>query len=52
MRKLSFGKAINEALDQEMGRDDKVFVIGEDVAQMGGDLASLKDYGKSTVRKE
>jgi hypothetical protein len=38
MRKLSFGKAINEALDQEMGRDEI--------------LVSLKDYGKSTVRKE
>ncbi len=37
-RKLSFAKAINEALHQEMERDPSVFVIGEDVAKMGGDF--------------
>ena len=28
--------ALNEALHEEMGRDENVFVIGEDVARMGG----------------
>ncbi|MAT41182.1 MAG: alpha-ketoacid dehydrogenase subunit beta [Anaerolineaceae bacterium] len=37
-RKISFSKAINEALHQEMERDEKVFIIGEDVAKMGGDF--------------
>ncbi len=37
-RKLSFAKAVNEALHQEMERDSSVFVIGEDVAKMGGDF--------------
>lgn len=37
-RILSYGKAINEALHQEMERDPKVFILGEDVALMGGDL--------------
>ena len=31
MRELSYIEAIREALDQEMARDEKVFVIGEDV---------------------
>jgi len=54
MRKLSFGKAINEALNQEMERDDKIFVIGEDVAQMGGDFGITrglwKKYGDRRVK--
>ncbi|HSM24881.1 MAG TPA: alpha-ketoacid dehydrogenase subunit beta [Anaerolineaceae bacterium] len=37
-RKITFSKAINEAITQEMERDDKVFIIGEDVAKMGGDF--------------
>ncbi|HBY57217.1 MAG TPA: alpha-ketoacid dehydrogenase subunit beta [Candidatus Atribacteria bacterium] len=54
MRKLSFGKAINEALDQEMERDEKVFVLGEDVAKMGGDFGITrglwKKYGDKRVK--
>lgn len=37
-RKLSFAKAINEALHLEMERDPSVFILGEDVAKMGGDF--------------
>jgi len=37
-RSISFSKAINEALHQEMERDESVFIIGEDVAKMGGDF--------------
>ncbi len=37
-RKLSYAKAINEALHQEMEHDPSVFILGEDVARMGGDF--------------
>jgi pyruvate dehydrogenase E1 component beta subunit len=35
MRTLTFAQAVNEALAEEMRRDDTVFVIGEDVAEAG-----------------
>ncbi len=34
-REISFGQAINEALAEEMRRDPRVFIIGEDVAEAG-----------------
>ncbi|MBS3969801.1 MAG: alpha-ketoacid dehydrogenase subunit beta [Clostridia bacterium] len=37
-RIISYGKAINEALHQEMEKDESVFILGEDVAKMGGDF--------------
>ena len=34
-RELTFAEAINEALAEEMRRDPRVFIIGEDVAEAG-----------------
>src|SRR5712691_8055537 len=34
-RTLTFAQAVNEALVEEMRRDETVFVIGEDVAEAG-----------------
>ena len=34
-RTLTFGQAINEALAEELRRDERVFVLGEDVAEAG-----------------
>jgi pyruvate dehydrogenase E1 component beta subunit len=31
MREMTFGEAINEALREEMARDERVYIIGEDV---------------------
>ena len=36
VRKLTYADALNEAMDEEMARDDSVFVIGEDVDLYGG----------------
>ncbi len=35
MRQLTLGKAVNEAIAEEMRRDDRVFLMGEDVAEAG-----------------
>ncbi len=34
-REITFGQAINEAIAEEMRRDESVFMIGEDVAEAG-----------------
>ncbi|MGE7694005.1 alpha-ketoacid dehydrogenase subunit beta [Lysinibacillus sp. NPDC094177] len=36
MSNISFRWAINHALDEEMSRDEKVFLIGEDIGKPGG----------------
>ncbi len=35
-RQISFIQAVNEAIEQEMERDERVFVMGEDIAGGGG----------------
>jgi acetoin:2,6-dichlorophenolindophenol oxidoreductase subunit beta len=53
-RKLTMSRAIVEAIDQEMARDPKVFVMGEDVGPYGGIFGSttglLQKYGEARVR--
>ena len=34
-RVITLGEAIREALAEEMRRDDRVFILGEDVAEAG-----------------
>jgi pyruvate dehydrogenase E1 component beta subunit len=38
--------ALRQALDEEMGRDDTVFVLGEDVGHYGGSYKVTKDLSK------
>ena len=49
MRELMYRDAIQEALDEEMARDENIFVIGEDVGGIGGNfkctVGLLEKYG-------
>ena len=45
MRKLSFAQATLEAMSEEMAADDKVFVMGEDIARQGGIFGQFKGLG-------
>ncbi len=54
VRKTSFTQALNNALDLAMDRHDEMFLIGEDIAEMGGDFGVTKGllakYGTERVR--
>jgi len=54
MRELSYRDALNEALHEEMTRDPRVFVLGEDVGRYGGVLqvtrGLLDKFGEKRVR--
>ncbi len=43
-KKITVSKAIGEALHEEMLRDDKVFIMGEDMAVMGNVFAITKGF--------
>ena len=49
MRELLYKDAIREAMDEELARDERVFLIGEDVGIFGGSFkcsVGLRDkYG-------
>src|SRR6266478_2914259 len=53
VREITFGQAIREALAEEMRRDPKVFIIGEDVAEAGTAFKVLTglvdEFGPSRV---
>ena len=55
MREILYREALNEALREEMGRDERVFVVGEDVADPFGGVykvtVGLSDvFGTDRVR--
>jgi 2-oxoisovalerate dehydrogenase E1 component len=53
-RELSFQQALNEALHQEMARDERVLIMGEDVGATGGIFTVTKGlfdkFGEARVR--
>lgn len=56
MKEITFMRAINEAVDEEMRRDSTVFILGEDVGKAWGaaygDFVGLFDkYGPERVRE-
>ncbi|MEW6359815.1 MAG: alpha-ketoacid dehydrogenase subunit beta [Planctomycetota bacterium] len=46
MKEISFAQAIRDAIAEEMRRDDKVFLMGEDIAQYGGAFKVTRDIAK------
>ena len=44
-RKITFQQAINEALDQEMAKDESVIIMGEDVAGGSGGDGEMDAWG-------
>jgi pyruvate dehydrogenase E1 component beta subunit len=54
MPELSYREAVRDALAQAMRRDEDVFVMGEDIAEMGGSMAVtqglLEEFGPERVR--
>jgi len=54
LREISYAQAINEALKEEMRRDNRVFMIGEDVAVHGGTYGLskglLEEFGEKRVK--
>ena len=54
MRELTFTAAAREALDEEMGRDPTVFVVGEGIGERGGNFNTTTGlyakYGPARLR--
>ena len=54
MKELNLREAICEAVDEEMARDPKVFLLGEDIGPFGGVLGQFKGlydkYGSDRVK--
>jgi len=53
-RTRTYGQALNEALDLMMERDGSIFLLGEDIGEMGGDFGITRGlwakYGAERVR--
>jgi pyruvate/2-oxoglutarate/acetoin dehydrogenase E1 component len=54
MHELSYREAVRDALSRAMREDDDVFVMGEDIAEMGGSMGvtqgMLAEFGPERVR--
>ena len=53
MRKIQFRQALNEAMSEEMRRDENVYLMGEEVAEYNGaykvSQGMLEEFGKKRV---
>ena len=54
MRKITYREGVVEALREEMRRDERVYCLGEDIAEFGGSYKTtaglLQEFGKERVR--
>src|SRR5437867_2405539 len=49
-RELTYGEAVKEAIAEEMRRDPRVFLIGEDVAEAGHPFKTLVGSCRNSAR--
>ena len=54
MATMTYREAVRDAMSEAMRRDDDVFVMGEDIAEMGGSMGvtqgMLDEFGPDRVR--
>ena len=54
MRELTYREAVRDAMSEAMRRDEDVFIMGEDIAEMGGSMGvtqgMLDEFGPERVR--
>ena len=54
MAEITYREAIRDAMSEAMRRDDDVFIMGEDIAEMGGSMGvtqgMLEEFGPDRVR--
>ena len=54
MREITYLEAVREALWQEMERDERVFIVGEDVGVYGGAFGvtrgMIEEFGEERIR--
>ena len=54
MREITYREALREGLREEMQRDERVFLLGEDIAEFGGSykvtLGLLDEFGPARIR--
>src|SRR5438093_1654676 len=54
MAEISYREAVRDAMSEAMRRDDDVFIMGEDIAEMGGSMGvtqgMLHEFGPERVR--
>jgi acetoin:2,6-dichlorophenolindophenol oxidoreductase subunit beta len=54
MPEISYREAVRDAMSEAMRRDDDVFIMGEDIAEMGGSMGvtqgMLEEFGPDRVR--
>ena len=51
MQKVTYIEAITQALDEEMARDESVFLIGEDIGVYGGVFKAISSIESEFMKK-
>jgi pyruvate dehydrogenase E1 component beta subunit len=52
MRQIAFREALREAMQEEMRRDERVFLMGEEVAEYNGAYKVSQECWTNLAKKE